>query len=185
MNLLVDRIGEWQKEDHPDAQALGPLEYLIWLEHEAFLELIQGVKLGKYQTWLKLWRFFNNQPNWQGELSLYNLDTISNFLRTASIDDLEKIPGVKFKTSRFFVLHSRMKAECVPLDTHILRFLRDRGVPSVPNVTPASKTIYDVLEKIAIEALKTLGYSTLAKADLETWKAYSNNFSEFFRGDQA
>ena len=174
VNLLVDRIGEWQKEDHPDAQALGPLEYLIWLEHEAFLELIQGVKLGKYQTWLKLWRFFNAQPN-----------TISTFLRTASISDLEKIPGVKFKTSRFFVLHSRMKAECVPLDTHILRFLRDRGVPSVPNVTPASKNIYDGLEKIAIEALKTLGYSTLAKADLETWKAYSNNFSEFFRGAQA
>ena len=88
---------------------------------------------------------------------------------------LEEIPGVSFKTSRFFILHSRMNAECVPLDTHILKFLRDKGIPCVPKVTPSSKRKYDELEKLAVGALKTLGYSTLAKADLETWKKYSGN----------
>ena len=183
INGLLDDIEVDQRDEYaPDEiKRNGPLAYLMMLEHEPFIEMIKERKLGKYNTWLKLWRFFNDRPNWQGALSKYNFSSIPEFLNTASIEDLEKIPGVKYKTSRFFVLHSRSNAECVPLDTHILRFLRDRGVPCVPNVTPGSRQMYLGLEKIAVEALKSLGYSTLAKADLETWKSYSNGFRQFFR----
>ena len=168
-DIEVDQMDEYA----PDRiRRMGPLEYLIYLEHEPFIEMIKDRKLGKYNTWLKLWRFFNDQPRYY---------TIPEFLHSASIKDLEQIPGVKYKTSRFFVLHSRSNANCVPLDTHILRFLRDRGVPCVPNVTPGSRQMYLGLEKIAVEALKSLGYSTLAKADLETWKSYSSGFRQFFR----
>ena len=183
INGLLEDIEVDQRDEYaPDEiRRMGPLEYLMYLEHEPFIEMIKERKLGKYNTWLKLWRFFNDRPNWQGTLSKYNFSSIPEFLNTASIEDLECIPGVKYKTSRFFVLHSRSNANCVPLDTHILRFLRDRGVPCVPNVTPGSKQMYLGLEKIAVEALKSLGYSTLAKADLETWKSYSNGFRMFFR----
>jgi len=174
INGLLDDIKEDQQGDQWTnyVRRMGPLEYLIYLEPGAFDDMIKSRKLGKYSTWLKLWRFFNDQPRYF---------TIPEFLHSASIEDLERIPGVKYKTSRFFVLHSRSNANCVPLDTHILRFLRDRGVPCVPNVTPGSKQMYLGLEKIAVEALKSLGYSTLAKADLETWKSYSNGFRQFFR----
>lgn len=178
INGLLDDIEVDQQDDYaPDEiRRMGPLEYLMYLEHEPFIEMIKERKLGKYNTWLKLWRWFNDlKPRLSSDAS------ISKFLNTASIQSLERIPGVKFKTSRFFILHSRSNAECVPLDTHILRFLRDRGVPCVPNVTPGSQRIYLGLEKIAVEALKSLGYSTLAKADLETWKSYSNGFRQFFR----
>ena len=183
INGLLEDIEVDQRDEYaPDEiRRMGPLEYLMYLEHEPFIEMIKERKLGKYNTWLKLWRFFNDRPNWQGTLSKYNFSSIPEFLNTASIEDLECIPGVKYKTSRFFVLHSRSNANCVPLDTHILRFLKDRGVPCVPNVTPGSKQMYLGLEKIAVEALKSLGYSTLAKADLETWKSYSNGFRMFFR----
>ena len=63
---------------------------------------------------------------------------------------------------------------------HIKTGLRQPG-QWVPNVTPGSRQMYLGLEKIAVEALKSLGYSTLAKADLETWKSYSNGFRQFFR----
>ena len=178
INGLLDDIEVDQRDEYaPDEiRRMGPLEYLIYLEHEPFIEMIKERKLGKYNTWLKLWRWFNDL-----KLRLSSDASISDFLNTASIQSLESIPGVKYKTSRFFVLHSRSNAECVPLDTHILRFLRDRGVPCVPNVTPGSQQIYLGLEKIAVEALKSLGYSTLAKADLETWKSYSSGFRQFFR----
>ena len=149
----------------------GPLEYLVWLGHEHFMWLIKKHKLGKYSLWSKMWRWFNDLV----------MPSIPDLLRTAEIEDLEKIPGVRFKTSRFFVLHSRDDAECVPLDTHILRFLRDRGVPAVPNVTPGSGKAYAGLEKIAVEALKSLGFENLAQADIETWKAYSAGYQAFFR----
>ena len=183
INGLLDDIEVDQQDDYaPDEiRRMGPLEYLIYLEHEPFIEMIKERKLGKYNTWLKLWRWFNDRERERKILSHYDLSNIPKFLNTASIDDLEKIPGVKYKTSRFFVLHSRSNAECVPLDTHILRFLKDRGVPCVPNVTPGSERIYLGLEKIAVQALKSLGYSTLAKADLETWKSYSSGFRQFFR----
>ena len=183
INGLLDDIEVDQRDEYaPDElKRNGPLAYLMILEHEPFIEMIKERKLGKYNTWSKLWRFFNDRPNWQGTLSKYNFSSIPEFLNTASIEDLECIPGVKYKTSRFFVLHSRSNANCVPLDTHILRFLKDRGVPCVPNVTPGSQKVYLGLEKIAVEALKSLGYSTLAKADLETWKSYSNGFRQFFR----
>ena len=178
INGLLDDIEIDQRDEYaPDEiRRMGPLEYLIYLEHEPFIEMIKERKLGKYNTWLKLWRWFNDL-----KLRISSDASISDFLNTASIQSLESIPGVKYKTSRFFVLHSRSNANCVPLDTHILRFLRDRGVPCVPNVTPGSQQIYLGLEKIAVEALKSLGYSTLAKADLETWKSYSSGFRQFFR----
>ena len=182
INSLLDDIEVDQQDDYaPDEiRRMGPLEYLMYLEHEPFIEMIKERKLGKYNTWLKLWRWFNDCKIRQ-KASNASSFSISDFLVTASIQSLERIPGVKYKTSRFFVLHSRSNANCVPLDTHILRFLRDRGVPCVPNVTPGSRQMYLGLEKIAVEALKSLGYSTLAKADLETWKSYSNGFRQFFR----
>lgn len=176
INGLLEDIMELQQDEPDEIRKMGPLEFLLYLYPGGFIEMIKERKLGKYNTWLKLWRWFNDL-----KLRISSDASISDFLNTASIQSLESIPGVKYKTSRFFVLHSRSNAECVPLDTHILRFLRDRGVPCVPNVTPGSQQIYLGLEKIAVEALKSLGYSTLAKADLETWKSYSSGFRQFFR----
>ena len=150
-------------DDFQKPQHFGPLEYLIWLDHEHFIALIRKHKLGKYSVWSQAWAWFRGLI----------MPSIPDLLRTAEIEDLEKIPGVRFKTSRFFVLHSRRDAECIPLDTHILHFLRDRGVSGVPSVTPGSKLIYHDLEQKAVQALKSLPFDSLARADLETWKAYS------------
>jgi len=163
--LLVDIQAEQMGSDPSPLLSphFGPLEYLVWLNHEHFMWLIKKHKLGKYSLWSKMWRWFNDLV----------MPSIPDLLRTAEIEDLEKIPGVRFKTSRFFVLHSRRDAECIPLDTHILHFLRDRGVSGVPSVTPGSKLIYHNLEQKAVQALRSLPFDSLARADLETWKAYS------------
>ena len=86
-------------------------------------------------------------------------------------EDLEKIHGVGMKTSRCFILHSRKDAQYAGLDTHMLKFLRSKGIDA-PMSTPSSKKQYLTLEKYV------LYYAQLAKRspadfDLEIWRQYS------------
>jgi hypothetical protein len=96
-------------------------------------------------------------------------------LANATVASLEAVPGVGPKTSRFFVLHSQADSRCVPLDTHILSFLRDQGV-TAPSSTPPKGKRYDQLESLAIKHLsQAYPDLSLAAADLLTWKEYSGN----------
>ena len=170
--------------------SMGPLEYMAWVDwkwahewlsypltqnicKEYWLKESKG-GLGKYETWKKMLHWVA-----QGPLAFGSLDRA---LRNCSVNLLEEIPGVRFKTSRFFTLHSREDAHCIPLDTHILRFLRDRGY-FAPTKTPGGKVEYAKWEKIAMQELKKQGYATLAEADLETWKEYSGNYTDPKDGD--
>ncbi len=92
-------------------------------------------------------------------------------LRTCTLEDLEKIPGIGRKTSRCFVMHSRPDANCAGLDVHILKFLRDKG-HNVPTSTPGSKKMYEELEKLFIKYAKKSG-KPIADFDLEVWKNYA------------
>ena len=174
---------------------LGPLEYIAWRDRGTVQEwlrqpLPQSVcemyfiktskgGLGKYTKWDEMLDWVENA------LAFNDLDRL---LREMSIEELEKIPGVAYKTSRFFILHSRNFANCIPLDTHILRFLRDIGYNETPTKTPGSETVYLYWERKAIEAFnfkskyavdKSRGKGwSLAQWDLETWKEYSGNFED-------
>ena len=95
-------------------------------------------------------------------------------LREDSRDNLEAVFGVGFKTSRFFILHSRADAECIPLDTHILKRLRKWQVKDVPPSTPTSEKEYLRLEKVALKLIpKYFPNCTLAEADLLIWSQES------------
>lgn len=95
-------------------------------------------------------------------------------LRTATVEELDGIFGVGPKTARLFVLHSRPGAECVPLDTHILKWLRDLKVDDVPPETPQSKKQYHRLEGLALAFMKA-NYPgvPIAQTDLLLWARYS------------
>lgn len=91
-------------------------------------------------------------------------------LHKATVNDLEEIPGVGPKTSRFFLLHSRPDVEHVALDTHLLKWLWSRGLKT-PTTTP-SKEKYRKIEQKAIQMIKkAFPGKTLAEADLEIWKS--------------
>lgn len=93
-------------------------------------------------------------------------------LRTCSVDDLEKIPGIGRKTARCFLIHSRRNLKHAGLDTHILKFLHDSGYPNVPKSTPTSQKQYLKWESIFLK-LVPKGYS-VAEFDLEIWNKYRN-----------
>lgn len=105
--------------------------------------------------------------------SIWTLINTDIDLRTCTLEDLEKIPGIGRKTSRGFVMHSRPDSNCACLDVHILKFLRDKG-HDVPNSTPGSKKLYEGLEKLFIEYAKEAN-KPVADFDLEVWKRYAYN----------
>ena len=89
--------------------------------------------------------------------------------------ELEKIPGVGMKTSRFFILHSRDTKNIAVLDVHILKFLGSLG-HKVPKTTP-NKNQYNYLEQKFLEHCRTNNLHP-AKADLEIWKFYAKKEKE-------
>ena len=83
----------------------GIIHYLLGEEDEgnAGIDLMNEFKFGKYRLWKKFIKWFQ-------DLKWYGLDfekqTIGDFLRNATIEQLEWIPSVGKKTSRFFKLHT-------------------------------------------------------------------------------
>jgi len=92
-------------------------------------------------------------------------------LRTASWQELEQIPGIGPKSSRFFILHSREGVtDIAALDTHVLHFLSDQG-HNVPRATPTGKR-YSELEQLFLRYAHKSGKS-VAEFDLEIWNRYA------------
>lgn len=92
-------------------------------------------------------------------------------LRTCTTEDLEKIHGIGMKTSRCFIIHSRPGARYAGLDTHILKYLREKGIKNVPKSTPSRKD-YLRLENEFLLLADREGKSP-ADLDLEIWNRYS------------
>jgi len=182
---LSDHISEMLVENpyyekHP--QETGIIHYLVGIndEGEAGLNLMKEFKFGKYKQW-------EGFIEWWKQV-LYYMDgaCVSDWLREASVHDLEQIPSVGRKTSRFFKLHSDPEIECVPLDTHILKFLKARYDAygggqgyRIPKTTPQSKYDYCNLERIALEYMKDYKVQnkleTLAQADQAIWSSYASH----------
>lgn len=90
-------------------------------------------------------------------------------LKTCTVEQLEEIPGIGPKTARCFLIHSRENQPYAGLDTHVLKFLRDKG-HNAPKSTPTGKK-YRELEKIFLDYVKESG-KTVADFDLFIWLKY-------------
>jgi len=90
-------------------------------------------------------------------------------LNQCTVDDLEAIKGIGPKTARCFLIHSRRNQRLAGLDTHILKFLREKGVDA-PVSTPSGKK-YVELEQHFLRLADKAGKS-VADFDLEIWLSY-------------
>jgi thermostable 8-oxoguanine DNA glycosylase len=98
-------------------------------------------------------------------------DDISKLdVKTCTIADLESCYGIGPKTARFFILHTRKNQKVAALDTHILKFLKSKGVKKVPKNTPVGKE-YERLEKIFLSMVPK--GKSVAEFDLEIWNSYA------------
>lgn len=94
-------------------------------------------------------------------------------LTTCTFEDLMGVFGVGPKTAQFFLVHSREGYEGVILDTHILKYLSDKGFDA-PKQTPQNMDRYKDLSKQFL-FISATDYPLLSAAqrDLLIWRKYS------------
>ena len=164
-------------ETHP--RETGILHYLLGIDDEGDygLNVMKGHRMGKYRIWEGFFEWWLKKT-WNIERKKIPV-FIDYVLRKSSVEQLEKIPGVGKKTARFFKLHTDRDAKCVPLDTHILKFIKSHRpwCDNIPSTTPQSDNQYKKLEdeahKLMTAYMKRNYLSTLAEADLAIWKSYA------------
>lgn len=104
--------------------------------------------------------------------ALHQLVTSHIDLTKCSIEDLEHIHGIGSKTARMFILHSRQDSQCAVLDTHVLKYLRSRGIRA-PKQTPTGAA-YKRLETAFID-LARKARKSVAAFDLSIWRKYTQD----------
>ncbi len=104
---------------------------------------------------------YNNKSQTFIDLAHSGLD-----LKKCTVAELEAIKGIGPKTARGFIIHSRPDQKYACLDTHLLRWLGERG-HKVPKSTPTGKR-YRELEAIFLNICEEMNTSP-AELDLEIW----------------
>jgi hypothetical protein len=91
--------------------------------------------------------------------------------QTVTLTELEQIHGVGAKTARMLLLYTRPDQEMIPLDTHILKWLRANGY-NAPKTTPPPGKKYHELEQAFIAEGKKRGL-TPKEWDTQVWQQYA------------
>lgn len=138
------------------AAGVSPLEYVEWLDQQDLLEAaLVHFKIGRYAVLTK---------------GLVALAGIRHRLDEITVDELEALPAIGPKTSRFFLMYSRPDQKIACLDVHILRWLREQGVENVPAQTPQSPKQYARLERAYLDLCALRGRDP-TDLDTEIWTA--------------
>lgn len=139
---------------------ISPFQSLISADqHGILLDEIYNAKLGQYKKIYSAFKFITENR--------YDLSNMTP-------EQLESIPGVGMKTSRFFLLHSNInyKNNIAILDTHILKFIRENIDRKAPKSTPTIKVTYKYWEDIFLYWCEC-NNKNVAEFDLEVWKSYA------------
>ena len=100
------------------------------------------------------------------EFYILNLD-----LKSCTAEELEKLPGIGFKSSRFLLINCRENYRCAVLDTWILKFLKTK-FNNIPSSTPTSKFQYSRIENLYLDYCDNNNLNPRI-LDLELWKQSS------------
>lgn len=135
---------------------LMPFGYVRYLRLEGRLEdELRKVKLGQYKRLSE---------------AFYRLALLDP--ENLTLAQLEAIPGVGLKTSRFILLTLQPDAQVAALDTHILGWLRDLGFRDAPAITPTSRKAYQRWEQCFLKLARAFNF-TPAQLDLKVWRERS------------
>jgi len=139
---------------------IGPFQSLLSADqHGILMEEIQKAKLGQYKKIYKGFKYITENE--------YDLTRMTP-------EQLELIPGVGMKTSRFFLLHSdiKYKDNIAILDTHILKFIKENIDNRAPKSTPTIRVTYKYWEDLFLYWCE-VNNKNVADFDLEVWKSYA------------
>lgn len=145
--------------EHPHALvdvARGPFAKIrAMIDLGCLFESLQAVGMGKYQLLTAAFRAMAAR-SWN--------------LWTAPWQALTAIPGVREKTAKFFVLHSRRGERVAVLDRHVHSKLRAENY-SPPPFPPTNPLTYAFWEGVVLRLADRAGL-TPAAYDLAAWRAF-------------
>jgi hypothetical protein len=124
------------------------------IEHGSLNKFLKKHKMGQYKRIDKAFR------------GMVQIDPA-----TVTLEELEQIHGVGAKTARMLLLYTRPDQEMIPLDTHILKWLRANGY-NAPKTTPPPGKKYRELEQAFISEGKKRGL-TPKEWDTAVWQQYA------------
>jgi thermostable 8-oxoguanine DNA glycosylase len=160
----------------------GKTAIIVSRQLQSFLDAAEGSSpFNKVSRLIK-----NGQLGWalrRAKLGKYGIlreafrEVLDLDLRECTVEDLEKVHGIGPKTARFFLLHSRKDIRVAALDTHILKWLRNKGYKT-PKGPPTGKRYY-ILEKVFLEEADKLSKKP-AVLDLEIWNSYSKSAKYYY-----
>ncbi len=129
----------------------------------SLMRVLQDVKMGQYKRIERAFR------------EVVKLDVTKDL----TVEKLEAIPGIGPKTARFIVLYTQENSNVVPLDTHILKFLKVKYEAyeevlgfKIPKSTPTKGNRYNALEKLFQREAEYQG-KTVRQLDTEVWQSYA------------
>ncbi len=149
---------------------------------DTFLRFIKGRrKISTFEAIAKMWVQDLRAALIHSKLGKYDLlsrgfryaarELSQDALRNARWSLLEMVPGVSWKTAKFFILHSRPAQKIAVLDTYVLKFLKQRfPTMRVPKSSPQHPDHYEVLESLFLAECFRLGVSPEV-ADLTCWRS--------------
>ena len=142
-----------------------------------FIETLVELKL--VTAWLKHWKTgqYVRLTRTILEIDLmFNRSDVYNLQNISRPSILEGIHGVGQKTSRFFLIHSRMDAMFAVLDTHVLKWLK-RVYDTWATSSPTNQADYALLEGLFLGECMRWG-KTCAHMDSMIWNTYHEGNSE-------
>lgn len=113
-------------------------------------------KMGQYDRLSRVIFFFNQ---------------FSERLNTVLFNSLVNFKGIGPKTAAFFLLHSRQNADMPVIDTHICKYMADKGIEM--KVTSSLTKYLANAEIVKFWMQHDFPHMTLAEADLYLWTKYS------------
>ncbi len=87
-----------------------------------------------------------------------------------TVAELETVNGIGPKTARMILLYYKPETACVPLDTHVLKWLRAQGYDA-PIGTPSGKRYLELEQIFIAEAKKRR--MTVKDLDTKVWQQYA------------
>lgn len=93
--------------------------------------------------------------------------------KTLTVEALEACHGIGPKTARMIVLYAGPETSVVPLDTHVLKYLRKLGY-DCPKATPPAGPKYRYWESVFVSEAKKAGMS-VRDFDTYVWKMYAKS----------
>jgi thermostable 8-oxoguanine DNA glycosylase len=154
-----------------------PIGYLRFARSVGLLEpLMRSARTGCYTNYRKTFDY------------LIDNEIDGAKLRRMSLQDLIKIPSVGLKTASFFIMSTRRDVRMAALDTHLLKYLRERAAiggfvadwlreegvdpARIPKATPANAELYAKLERVILK-IADMYCMTPQDFDFAVWSLYA------------